>query len=48
LLALLLARGVPIEPTVRARIFDERDLVRLDRWITRAANGATLADLLVD
>ncbi|HEX3764909.1 MAG TPA: Uma2 family endonuclease [Kofleriaceae bacterium] len=48
LLQLLAARGVALDPADRSRILGERDLQRLERWFSRAANGASLADILAD
>jgi Uma2 family endonuclease len=48
LLQLLAARGMSLEAADRARILDERDVQRLERWFARAVHGASIADLLAD
>jgi Uma2 family endonuclease len=48
LLQLLAARGIALDPTDRARILDERDLQRLERWFARAAQCASIADMFAD
>lgn len=45
LLAILEARGVPLDATARARILDERDPDRLLAWMTRAATCADIAEV---
>jgi Uma2 family endonuclease len=45
LLVILAARGVSLPPAARARILDERDLERLDRWIARAMTCTTVAEM---
>jgi hypothetical protein len=46
--AVLAARGVPLDDGQRDRILDEQDLVRLERWITRALACASAAELLAE
>lgn len=46
-LAILAARGIDLG-AAHERIVHERDPARLDGWISRAANAATLADVLDD
>jgi Uma2 family endonuclease len=46
LLAVLAARGIALDRAMRDRILGERDPLRLDRWIARAATAATIADVL--
>lgn len=48
LLQLLAARGIALDEPDRARILEERDLQRLERWLARAVHGASLADVLAD
>jgi Putative restriction endonuclease/Essential protein Yae1, N terminal len=48
LLAILIARGVAINPGDRAQILGERDPGRLDRWLARAASCGAVAELLAD
>lgn len=48
LFQLLAARGIALDPADHARILGERDLQRLERWFSRAADGASVADLLAD
>jgi len=48
LLQLLDARGIPLEAADRARIVEEQDLRRLERWHARAAHAASIADVLAD
>jgi hypothetical protein len=48
LLLLLDARGIPLGSTDRARILDERDLRRLERWFARAVRCASIADVFAD
>jgi hypothetical protein len=48
LLVVLAARGVLLGAGDRARILDERDLVRLDRWIMRAVTCVDVAELLAE
>jgi Uma2 family endonuclease len=45
LLAVLSARGIAIGDAERVRIFEERDPVQLDRWLTRAATCAEVDEL---
>ncbi|TMQ23528.1 MAG: Uma2 family endonuclease [Deltaproteobacteria bacterium] len=44
--AVLEARGVPLDPAARDRILGEQDLARLERWIVRAIACASAAELL--
>jgi Uma2 family endonuclease len=44
-LAVLAARGVAVGEAERARIVDERDLARLERWLLRAATCAEAHEL---
>jgi hypothetical protein len=46
LLQLLAARGIALDEGYRARILEERDLQRLERWLARAVHAASLADVL--
>ncbi len=48
LLQLLAARGIPLDAADRARILEERDLQRLERWLARAVHGASVVDVLAD
>lgn len=48
LLQLLDARGIPLVAADRARILEEQDLQRLERWFARAVRGASIADVLAD
>jgi len=48
LLQLLAARGTSLEAADRARILEERDVQRLERWFARAVHGASVADVLAD
>ena len=48
LLVILATRGVSLDPSVRARILDERDPDRLDRWIARAASCTTTAEVFAE
>jgi Uma2 family endonuclease len=48
LLQLLAARGTSLEAADRARILEERDVQRLERWFARAVHGASIADVLAD
>ena len=45
LLAVLAARGIPVPDEARARIEACNDAATLDRWISRAATAAALADV---
>jgi Uma2 family endonuclease len=45
LIAILAARGIEPDGAAHARIAGERDPLRLDRWIARAAIASTLADV---
>jgi hypothetical protein len=45
LLVVLAARGLPPDLVARARILDERDPERLDRWIARATTCTSLAEV---
>jgi Uma2 family endonuclease len=44
-LRVLAARGIAVEESVRMRILEERDPVRLERWLAGAAICAELAEL---
>ncbi|HEX8110891.1 MAG TPA: Uma2 family endonuclease [Kofleriaceae bacterium] len=46
IVAMLSARGVPTSPVERDRILAERDPARLGRWITRAIECTSVAELL--
>ena len=46
IIAMLSARGVPTRPVDRERILGERDPARLGRWIARAIERASVAELL--
>jgi len=46
ILAVLAARGIAITAQERTRIESCRDLVTLDRWITRAATAASVEEVL--
>lgn len=46
-LAVLAARGIAVGEVERARIVDERDLGRLERWVVRAATCAEAHELWV-
>jgi len=48
LLVILATRGLSLDPSGRARILDERDPERLDRWIARATNCTTTAELFAE
>lgn len=48
LLQLLAARGIALDEAGRARIVEERDLQRLERWLARAVHATSLADVLAD
>ncbi len=48
LLAILAARGIASNHADRARILDERDPARLDRWIARATICAEIAELFAE
>jgi Uma2 family endonuclease len=48
LFQLLAARGIALDEVYRARILEERDLQRLERWLARAVHAASLADVLAD
>lgn len=48
LLATLATRGVAVDSPARARILDERDPERLDRWIARVATCTSIADVLAE
>lgn len=48
LLAIVAARGLVLEDGDRARIYDERDPARLDRWIGRATSCADIRELCTD
>lgn len=44
-LAVLAARGIAVSDAERARIVDERDVARLERWLVRAATCAEAHEL---
>jgi Uma2 family endonuclease len=46
--AMLDARGVPLDRDERDQILGERDLARLDRWIARAIACASVAELIAE
>jgi hypothetical protein len=46
--AVLAARGVPLDRAQRDQILDEQDLVRLEHWLTRALACTSAADLLAE
>jgi len=48
ILLILARRGVEPDTDERARIFGERDLVTLERWLMRAMVATTAADLFAD
>lgn len=48
LIVLLGARGIAVNSTARARINEQRDPARLDRWISRAASCTSIAQLLAE
>jgi Uma2 family endonuclease len=48
LLQLIAARGFSLDAAGRARILEEGDLKRLERWFARAVHGASIADVLTD
>jgi len=45
-IAVLVARGVPLDAAKRDQILGERDPTRLDRWIDRAGVCTSIAELL--
>jgi hypothetical protein len=45
LLLLLDARDIPLDAADRARILEEQELQRLQRWFARAVHGASIADV---
>jgi hypothetical protein len=47
-IAIVTVRGLSPDHASRARILGERDLARLDRWITRAMTCATIAELFTE
>lgn len=48
IIAMLSARGVGVSPVERDRILGERDAARLGRWIARAIECASAAELFLD
>jgi putative restriction endonuclease len=48
LLVVLATRGMSPDPVVRARILEERDPDRLDRWIARATTCTSLAEVFAE
>jgi hypothetical protein len=48
LIALLAARGLPLDDAARERIAHEQDAERLDRWIAGSLQCATVAELLAN
>jgi Uma2 family endonuclease len=48
LLQLLATRGIALDEADRARILEERDLQRLERWLARSVHAASAADALAD
>jgi Uma2 family endonuclease len=48
LLLLLSAHGIALEPADRARIADERDRARIERWLMRASSVRRVADLFAE
>jgi hypothetical protein len=46
LLAVLRARGIAVPDTVRERVFAQKELARLERWVERAAVAASLSEVL--
>ena len=47
-LAVLVARGIPVPRKIRARVLECRDVAKLERWITRAATLTSAADVVRD
>lgn len=47
-IAVLAARGIPVQHDERERILETRDLARLDRWLIKAVHCASVAELFVD
>lgn len=48
LLIVLESRNLAVDAASQHRILDERDLVRLERWIVRAASYQSVADVLAE
>jgi hypothetical protein len=46
ILAFLAARGIAVDDEIRARIMGCTDIATLDRWITRAATAASVAEVV--
>lgn len=47
-LTVLRARAINVPDVVRERILAQKDQVRLERWLEKAATAATLAEVLDD
>ena len=46
LLAVLRGRGIAVSEVARNRILAEKDLARLERWLERAADAGSVAELI--
>ena len=44
----LAARDLPVTPDVRARIYGERDVARLEAWLEAAVTAPTIGEIFRD